>query len=98
MTNEIIGIASVFAVTIFLFVLRRLILPSERRSERRSRHDRAFDPPSRSALELKKGYTEDDAWLWNPDLSSNNKHPPANQQPVPLRGERRNDDEAHRAM
>lgn len=67
MTNEIIGIVGVLGLTLLLFVLRHLILPSERANKQRY-----VTPMShREPHELNKTTVNDDAWLlWTPDLET----------------------------
>ena len=67
MTNESIGITGVIVVTFLLFVLRRLILPSERRRKTAPLTHLA----RRSDEQFKRRAIEDDAWLlWSPDFES----------------------------
>jgi len=65
MTNEIIGIVGTIGLTLLLFVLRHLILPSERANKGR----RVTPMTHRENNELKKTTVEDDArLLWTPDI------------------------------
>jgi hypothetical protein len=65
MSNGIIGAIGVFAVTLFLFVLRSLCLSPPQRNK-----DRHAAPAKRRALhEISKRPQADDNWpLWSEDL------------------------------
>ena len=65
MNNQMIGIAGVFAVTLFLLVLRHCFLSLGR--ARRSRHVNPTAPRRDHEPNLKSA--DDDAWLlWSPEL------------------------------
>ena len=66
MTNEIIGIVGALVLTLLLFVLRRLVLPSERANTRRQ-----VPRTTRENRELDNRAIDDNAWLlWTPDLET----------------------------
>lgn len=67
MTNELIGVVLAIVLTILLFVLRRLALPSERAKNRRH-----IAPKTSRAISELKAKTDDDAErvLWAPDFET----------------------------
>ena len=67
MPNELIGVGFAIVLTIFLFVLRRLVLPSERANTRR--HVANESSPIIPQLKVD---TDDDAdrVLWTPDFET----------------------------
>lgn len=73
MNNQLIGIAGVFALTFFLFLLRHCFLSLGRPNRRRYVNPTA---PSGN-LELNSKAVEDDSWLiWQPDTEAGalNRH------------------------
>jgi len=82
MNNQTIGIAGVFALTIFLFVLRHFVLSLGRPKQRR--HVNPMIP--RKDQERRTTSADDDDWLlWRPKLDRRAGVPKAGEHPDPNR-------------